>query len=607
MKLNIQKLQAGGGFGMLFSAVPSPAAVSTQSDPQQEQKSPELLSKETLNKLTEKGLPNEVEMFNNIVSNLQQKISFGQRPSSQEIANIRSLANRIVYNYNALENARKEIEKNGAYNDIAIDKNGYIYSLSQNGKVEKVHLSKYNPEQYQALTYGDLVNYRANDPNLVNDFETITSINSGTGLEKINNFISSILEKVGEAETKQEAYETLKSLTSTERPLTQEVYSALKAVAGASEQIGLEGIFKTKQMASNKNVEMALDYILKILPRNMRYQLQAEYVTQGGSYKDSNKYGVSVIQNAILMNNKSKYEFSIDYESSINSDKSGGSKHNFSQNAVEKWIDGDLNQTEVSITDPDIKNKYALNLKGSVMPQLTTTANHKIANMPMGEAINESIGFLIDHNNIYVGENKVNEGVLNSIAYTSDKLVQAELPVLQNGNIDWEGYKGAEKAEEIISQNPTLTIQQKNEIHSQYNSFMRYKNNGEIEYLDRTERFALTWGLTTGKYATDNDNTLHKEITGNDEDYAEALFERIFDNDKMKEMGIENPSSIWSSYYKVPIFMKLNQYATHDAYTYSGHGSYVPRKTLEEDMLTQNIEDKTPKQMYTTQDILYME
>ena len=75
MKLNIQKLQSGGGFGMLFSAVADPSsnaakqqAAGTSSSSKNEDSG--ILSKEVLNKLRENGLPNEVDIFEDVLAQL---------------------------------------------------------------------------------------------------------------------------------------------------------------------------------------------------------------------------------------------------------------------------------------------------------------------------------------------------------------------------------------------------------------------------------------------------------------------------------------------------------------------------------------------------------
>ena len=74
MKLNIQKLQSGGGFGMLFSAVadPSSNAAKQQAAGTSSSKNEDsgILSKEVLNKLRENGLPNEVDVFEDILAQL---------------------------------------------------------------------------------------------------------------------------------------------------------------------------------------------------------------------------------------------------------------------------------------------------------------------------------------------------------------------------------------------------------------------------------------------------------------------------------------------------------------------------------------------------------
>ena len=48
-----------------------------------------------------------------------------------------------------------------------------------------------------------------------------------------------------------------------------------------------------------------------------------------------------------------------------------------------------------------------------------------------------------------------------------------------------------------------------------------------------------------------------------------------------------NGNQAWDDIFRVPIFIKINEFAAQDAYRYGGHGSSMTPKTLEEDMMNQ--------------------
>jgi hypothetical protein len=61
------------------------------------------------------------------------------------------------------------------------------------------------------------------------------------------------------------------------------------------EKVGLDTIFKTTNISNDANLQHAFKYIASILPKNMRAQLEATYIVNGGSYKDAKTYVGHVI------------------------------------------------------------------------------------------------------------------------------------------------------------------------------------------------------------------------------------------------------------------------------------------------------------------------
>jgi hypothetical protein len=177
--------------------------------------------------------------------------------SPREIADIRAKAGRLIAQAGHLKNAEQNAEKNGFLDDVAIDYRGvgYIYAITEKG-IDKVSFQQYNPEKHQALTYSELIEYRRQSPQLINDAEIIASINKGVGLEKVNTFITDILKIINESGSKQEAYTSLKSVydRAAINQLSQQEYLALKDIATMVENVGLDTIFKTTNISNNANL-----------------------------------------------------------------------------------------------------------------------------------------------------------------------------------------------------------------------------------------------------------------------------------------------------------------------------------------------------------------
>jgi hypothetical protein len=137
--------------------------------------------------------------------------------------------------------------------------------------IEKVAFSKYNPEKHEALTYGDLVEYRRQSPQLINDADIISAINKGTGVEQANDYIMKILDAVKSTGSKQEAYESLSTIIGKEnaRRMSTMDHAAIRDIALIADNIGLDTLFKTTRISNDENLQHALSYLVSTLPKSM--------------------------------------------------------------------------------------------------------------------------------------------------------------------------------------------------------------------------------------------------------------------------------------------------------------------------------------------------
>lgn len=604
---NIQQLQTGGQ--VYFSAVANPYSNQAVADRAQQpvqtssSKSEEgLLSKELMNELSKKGIPVDVDNFVQKLSELERRIDMGLPISNRQIRSLQAYANQIIRQSEYLQDAEKIADKNNAFGEVAVSARGFLYILDKSGKINRIHASKYNPEKQQALTVGELIEHRKFNPTEVDDSEIATTISTCIGIDKINDYISGIIKTIGESVDQREAYEDLATIVGkkAKKPSNTQ-YEDLQSLYTLYQKLGPDAIFKIKEHKSERNIDSAFSYIMQMLPDNMRTQLMARNVVAGKKYDSSPEYMARLVQNALIMSDDVKYSYRMDYSASANAGRKGGpSEKSFNQTPVEKWLDGDLNQGEFTFTDTSNQNKYGLTVKGSMMSTLTNDKGHHIQNLPLGEALNASVGPYLDKDKIYIGTTKVTEGMLNNIAYSSDKVGAVYMPVDADGNIDWDGFYAYSKAEEYIKANNITSPEKKNEVHAQFGSYARFDPEGNQIQTDRTEKFMVTYGYTIDDYAELQGNTLYEELSGQaDKDVAE-LIKRVYSNKDLKKIGIKGIKGQWffDDLCKVPIFIKVNQFANSDAYTYAGHGAYVPQRSLEQDMMTQQLNAPVPQEEY---------
>ena len=605
MKLNIQKFQGGGtGLGSLFSAVQVAAPSAVEQKAEKSGDSSPILSESTLNKLRslEYGLPNELDQFEVELATLEQKLNSGRRVSPREIADIRAKAGRIVAQAGHLKKAEEFVEKNDALDDIAIDHKGSIYAITDKG-VEKILFSKYDPEKHQALTYSELIEYRRQSPQLINNADVIASISRGVGIEKINSYIQDILDKVGQSETKQEAIESLGSIYgSAVKNMSVMEFAAIKDLYAIKDKVGMDMLLKTTKVSKDSNFQHAWQYIMSVLPKNMRSQLEATYmVNTGGSYSDAKKYVGEVIETAALMSRESKQEYGIDYQQDINTasgtksgTKADGSSKSYYDSPLETFFNGNMNQGKITISDPDSKNQYGLEVQGNIWGQLVDLNGNVKSNLPLSVALNESIGQFLDFSQVYLGDQKINSSELQNVAYENAQIAQVWLPVTgPNKDIDWRRIKAFAKAEKQIQELGYTNISDKNKVHAANDSYMRYNDQGKlVPQSQQTERFLMTHGYTIDDLA--ESTSLAKELTGVDEDAASALIDSIYAKDRVKKQyGISDMRARngYDDIMKLPIFVRISPTASSDVKIAAKHGPLQTPHTEEEFMVQQKINE----------------
>ena len=598
MSTNINKLQSGGGFGMLFSGIANPYArqnqqVAPSSTSASQSNSSDILNKETLSALRIQGLPNEVEEFEYKLANLQKRIAMGLPVNSQTLAALRSDANRIIKQSDYLKDAFDVAKKNETLGDIAVDQNGFIYARDSEGKVQKVQFKKYDASRYTALTYSELIEYRRNSPEAINDADIIKTIVQSVGTEQINKFIQDILTKIGTTETKQEAYQSLKNMLGTAQAgqLTQEKYAALKNVAIAADQIGLDAIFKTGEYSKNSNIQQALRYIMQIMPKKMQAQLQGNFIAQGGEYKNSGEYIYDVISNAVLSKSSSDYAYTINYDSAINTaagTKAGkASTKSYNKGPLEIFFDGNLNRQNITLSDPTDKNKTLLIGKGNTLGVITDDSGKAITNLPLSAALNLSMQKYLDSQHVYIGDSETTMENLQNIVYGSDKIAQVMMPTLQDGSIDWKGVHAYALAEKSCQEQGITDPRQKNEIHALVGSNIRFNDDGSIVQTAEVQPYFMTFGFTAEKNAEKSNYNI--ELDGQSEDAADALIKSVYKNNISKQMGLSGMAEKhwWSDIVKVPIFIKVSPTAASDARIYAKHGPVESNSHTEEDYMLQ--------------------
>lgn len=617
MKLNIQKFAAGGA--TYFSAVANPYAnhPTATEQPGTGSKSSNdedsgLVPKAVLNELIKNGLPNDVDAFMQRVAEFEKTISY-QGFNKNALYALLSEANRVIKQGDFLKQAETSAIQNNAIDEVAISPKSELFVIGSDSNIKKVHMSRFDSKKHRALTVGELLEYRKYAPELTQNHEIATIAGHSIGLEKIQEYISKIINTVGTSESTNEAYTDLVGLfgQAAKRPTGAQL-KAMQEMYGVAEELGLDAIFKYKDVQKSKNIEQALSYVMNVLPQNMKNQLIANSVAQGYSYKEAIQNAGLTIKGAFDASNDIKQDYSITYDQTLNKAAKTTSSQNLAsaedtrrQTTTEMFFNQNLNRGPITISDARYKNQLGLVVQGTTIPSLTIDGGTGIGSGPLAEQLEaggKGMGKYLDMNNVWMGYDKVSAENLNKVLYKGDQVANIWLPTTDEGEIDWESVTNyAEAEEEIKLQNITNPIE-KNKIHAKYGSPIQYDEQGKVMKNPNVGNFMMIHGYTIDDLIS-SDNVFYREVDG---DREKLLTEQIKSINKSNKNGIAIDTPGWfDSYIEVPIFIKVQPNAGTNAAYYARQGSQVPEMSLQDDMTQQMMQQQPQVQVYGNAAALY--
>lgn len=573
-----------------------------------------LLSESLLKDLRGHGIPVDYDAFMDQVSKLDQRMAAGLPVSSKAVRDLEAQANRVIQQNDYLKKAEELADKNDARGEIAVGGRGQLYTLQENGKIKTVSIADYDAEKDgPAMTVNELIEHRKFNPTQKFDTALTQVIGNSIGMQKINDYIMGIIQKVGSAETTEEAYMDLASYIGREaakKPSQQELQNLQNLYAAMSE-LGPDALFKSKEVRESKNLQEAFNYIQSILPRDMQTQLRGRYVASGGNLDDSGAYIQSIIASSLGAANKTRNESYIDYEASLNKAAGKGNDMDQKRNlkSIETLIQGSLNKIDYHLTSS--KNpSLGMVLHGNVIGALTNFDNNIVPKAPMSTAIQSSIGPLIDKNHMTMGSQKINESMLDTIVYDGNDVINVWAPVDSNGDIDLGGMQQFNELLEHFDSDPSLTIQDKNAILKEYGIDGSLDEQGNFHGGGNMAQFLVLTGLTSDE-VINKDDPFADVLDSDQKNYEFDQINRIYGQINSKIKGKDGNLKFkkgwfnWSTdLVKAPIFMKLRPTAQTEVGTFANHGPLVKTQTyqtqLAQDQMRYNRQHSAPIQKPST-------
>jgi uncharacterized protein YegP (UPF0339 family) len=341
---DIMQLQTGGSMfvtGAGLVSMPAPPLPPEAPDAP----APEFIDKTTQRKLYENGLSNDVEAFlsrytemankYSSMSSMMKRSPYG-REALQEMSKAGVYANKILLNYTLYKDAAQFISKEKANSQIALSPEGGVYVFEPNedgyggmkGELKIVSMDTYREKanRLRPLTYSQLFELRANNPELAWDTSVLASGRAAVGIDTIMSHLNRLREYVsttGDSTTLKRdlppAYLTALSLAGLTHNALQSYMLTLEK--SPDEAYIVEDTVKSRDRAVNAIQSVAWNS----MPESYRNTLRAMAAQQGGGEEAAMGLVMNMFE-AMRSNSHTieyKYDF-VDDLKDVTGEKGGG-------------------------------------------------------------------------------------------------------------------------------------------------------------------------------------------------------------------------------------------------------------------------------------------
>ena len=526
------------------------------------------LNKEMQKILMENGLPSDVQYF------LAKVDVFGNSidpldPHSQERVYTKLLAMlpEIKQNKAEYDDAIKHAREKGTLDQIAVTKDGLICVLNkETGKIgfQAPNLDL-DPEKYEKLTNGQLLQMRAYSPgNAMDKGNFTTLVASSINFADIEKSIMDKIDKLGKTTADGERFVRKDS-------------KAAQAMAGYEKLIeqGEDGVYKITEKTVNQDrqVKALLTYLSKSLTKQERGVLASRAAENGLTGEDGiQQMLVALIQGRISDEHDIKVSYDKQATNGSNTDEHGNKK-TYRMDQIMQIVTGDGLQHQKITISPGRGIGYQVDAqviswipnasgKGSVGPGKATEA-----------VLNSRLGRIVNTNAIHVGDQLIDVSKLSKMYYDGSQAHALNLPVKYDNNgqpvPNFDLIKGYEAALKEINKKGgmnAISPQQVNLIFQKNGLGNYFNSDGSLN----TKNFMRFIGITlVGDESVFEDaDELPGVFTKIDDDQLEEEFSTQLGADKKHPYKIDG--DLYKAVAYIPVYDSFS-----NARAASGQSSWV--------------------------------
>lgn len=443
--MKIKRYQTGGIYYTPFfrdSVIQQESQKSTSGSSSKENKEDNLIQKEIINILKENGLPNDVDYFLSKANTFLRRsqnlgVLFGTDNSSSydmsDLIRLQSLANRIRHNNTLHEQASKQIISEGSGSEVAITNTGDLYVADEDG-VKTISLGTYhkNPDNYRILTNSELIRLREEQPELSYNSTILTDLSNTVGMKSIVDYVKSTIGTFG----------TSKSQNQFDRYTSKQKGQIEK---GFEQLLGFDtpdGIYKVTSSTTesdqgyndSKSLEVAINYLYRTLPGNMKNVLRATAAAEGlnpNNPKDvQNLLAMAIVEHT---DHSRETTQKLDYDATAT--KSSGSKTGGSEKLEdltrEQMIVSGTSVKPITLNIRNSNNKVSIQVPGQEYGRPMDTTKKQIGMGTIRDVLTKDpLGHNVDLASISFGGKALSDTDVDRIVYDGlSSITRAVLPI----------------------------------------------------------------------------------------------------------------------------------------------------------------------------------
>ena len=548
---NIPKLQQGGAALPFVSWTPvpdTPYSTATSSSISQEKKESlkveDVIPKEMIEALKQKGLPSDMSVFTESIMSLFNdpvyKMTGQLNPStlSTRYLSIINKINNIAFNKELYDKSIDRLQQNGGLYDVAVSNTGrMVVQDLETGQIKQVSPDEYYEKlgSYKAISNGDLAHIRAYNPSMAFSSDVFSVLNNGMGQETLQKYINDAISKLGSSSNNIEGY------TKVQKDRIQNGLSELVNNNTVAAAIVQDGVYKLthEEKSSAEQAQEALKYLYTSLPMAAKNYLRAKAAEQGINPDEAaEKILVPFINSKIETSRTIKFDF--DKQTTDASGSGGSDKSTIKIDQQDQIYEGVRSSGSSQDIILNTGSNYEFKLPGIHINALKTLNQEEITGSErMDKVLQNSTLSAGNQGNMWFGGKKLSPKDTNKLIYDPEAgLNAAYVPIKDDGSPDFDALETITKVQDEIKRNPNMSEQEKRQKFKDKDIEQYYDLYKDEKSLYNSNKVKLFYIVNAVGISDDFDNPYVVDQSDDYDSYFDYM-NRIINSDAKKGSEVD--------------------------------------------------------------------